>query len=505
MQQMLSAVGFRNVTFPPVVRAREVELDQMVAEGWTTKEGIQNMKNSIWIGPKLVKAFLANAVDQLKVIRGAVAQDLELFIIMEDDVLPVVPTSKLLAEIKETVAELPASADVLYLEMCYERCSQLCLSESTLRIARAVSPKCSAAILYTLHGARKFLDLAVPVWAAVDNMLPLLIERGLLEAYVATPPLLVQDRFFGSAASPGKREVLDQPAVHWPVAPPCVEEDYTVEQVGFWLPDVHEPYFSTLLQLSCPSSPQPGEGRVLMYPGLVEKEEMESFDYVTEQHQQSMRRSCWDKGNSKQGASLRMLTTPNDRFCSTRRVCTLYRELQLNETIVFDDTELADYEAAGKLLYSFTLIISQVMVERRSVCFLVHSQGRVDTTGLETSDTAVVVVRSDDDDADSSDPMPTNVREVRLVGASTAMARIVLAEEAVQRFTFPPVRFDAFVFCSAAQVQDGACQTAAQAVRQGLESGPASASAAADSDVEVLSWRAFADRSATWWARADTI
>ena len=100
-------------------------------------------------------------------------------------------------QLQEVLADLPVSADVLYLEFCYEDCQALRFHPDAPLLARASSPGCAAAMVYTSKGARRVLELCRPVFHAMDVMLPELIRRGMLEAYVMMPPAFHQDAAWG--------------------------------------------------------------------------------------------------------------------------------------------------------------------------------------------------------------------------------------------------------------------------------------------------------------------
>ena len=95
------------------------------------------------------------------------------------------------------LTDLPETADLVYLEYCYEDCTEVRYKPATPTLVRAEAPGCCAAIIYTAKGARKVLDLCTPVFQALDVMLPELIRRGMLEAYHLSPPLFHQDNAWG--------------------------------------------------------------------------------------------------------------------------------------------------------------------------------------------------------------------------------------------------------------------------------------------------------------------
>ena len=93
-----------------------------------------------------------------------------------------------------TLSTLPSTADMVYMEYCFESCSYLWYDKSYPRIARAFEPHCSAAVFFTAQGARKVADLCLPVFNSIDKMYPHLIRKGWLEAYVMTPSAFYQAR-----------------------------------------------------------------------------------------------------------------------------------------------------------------------------------------------------------------------------------------------------------------------------------------------------------------------
>eukprot|EP00960_Hanusia_phi_P011272 329611-Hanusia_phi.AAC.1 len=125
--------------------------------------------------------------------------------------------SSLNHRIKAALDELPSSADMLYLEYCYERCALHCSVSSYVHISRAYRPRCTGAVLFTAKGARKVLHLCKPVFGAIDNMLPILIERGHLEAYLLNVPAFFQDAFWDSDVDRQTR-FPHNPKQHIPVA-----------------------------------------------------------------------------------------------------------------------------------------------------------------------------------------------------------------------------------------------------------------------------------------------
>jgi hypothetical protein len=66
---------------------------------------------------------------------------------------------------------------MVYLEWCYESCSNIWYNQNYPSLGRAVEPSCSAAILFTVQGARKVADLCLPIFDVIDRMYPILIRK----------------------------------------------------------------------------------------------------------------------------------------------------------------------------------------------------------------------------------------------------------------------------------------------------------------------------------------
>ena len=69
--------------------------------------------------------YIANALDHLSHI-GAAGNDMHPLIVLEDDLLAAGGGEEMAASLQAALRELPASADMLYLEFCFETCQQVC-------------------------------------------------------------------------------------------------------------------------------------------------------------------------------------------------------------------------------------------------------------------------------------------------------------------------------------------------------------------------------------------
>ena len=158
--------------------------------------------------------YIAHALDVHDHVAGAGDHGL---LLLEDDLLPgSADVGALRRRLQETLRLLPPSADMLYLEYCFETCSHLRYPPPQARadgyaghypdgyerhyasasgragIARAYAPSCCAAVYFTARGARRVAALILPAFDVIDRMYQYLVHAGLLEAYVAVPPLFYQ-------------------------------------------------------------------------------------------------------------------------------------------------------------------------------------------------------------------------------------------------------------------------------------------------------------------------
>jgi hypothetical protein len=234
---LLLRLGFSNFSFPAVTIKDKMDVGHLQTLGLVTEDFIQTLVNeSHIIHESSAKAYLAHTLDFLAIVGSARADGFEKFIIFEDDINTVewsLPTVQ--ARLHSALEALPPTADLLHLETCYESCALLRYGSSD-KIARASRPGCSGAILVTLKGAARLEQLCKPIWHGIDVMLPKLIEKGLLESYVATPPIFFQDGYFGSDAG-RKYNIRTQEQVfatrkHTPVTTWCWEaEDFFADQL----------------------------------------------------------------------------------------------------------------------------------------------------------------------------------------------------------------------------------------------------------------------------------
>jgi hypothetical protein len=189
--RLLRDDGFTNVSFPDEVGWSEIDEEWMVAADLLSSSLFSRLKRHGDTDRIGEMRYAANALTHIQRVRTA-GEANESIIIMEDDLMAAAPVAVVREQICRTLGNLPPTADLVYLEYCYESCSLLRYDERYPGLARASEPSCSAAILFTAQGARKVATLCLPVFDAVDRMYPQLIRKGWLEAYVMTPAAFYQ-------------------------------------------------------------------------------------------------------------------------------------------------------------------------------------------------------------------------------------------------------------------------------------------------------------------------
>ena len=176
----LNAVGFTNFSFPTTVSWTDLNIEELASDGMINLQAFKQAHP--YVPDEQLLKWIANAYCQLLCIEQGVIDDLPIFGIFEDDLVPARrQPANVAAIILQAVEQLPPTADMLYLEMCHETCSRLSYSPSRPNLMRASNPSCAAAILFTRRGARRVLRGALPIWDVIDVMYPALIEAAALE------------------------------------------------------------------------------------------------------------------------------------------------------------------------------------------------------------------------------------------------------------------------------------------------------------------------------------
>ena len=195
----LKNLGFTNVTFPQIVKWTEVRetWGVMVDRGVLSPSLMARMKDVHDTEGTGYERYAANALTQIQMIRMAAAAD-EPIMILEDDLMVGGDLQATRNSICRALSNLPPSAHMIYLEFCLESCQEIRYNSGFAALARAKSPSCSAAIYFTVAGAKRVADLCFPIFDVIDRMYPTLIAAGQLQAYMILPPVFYQDQFFAS-------------------------------------------------------------------------------------------------------------------------------------------------------------------------------------------------------------------------------------------------------------------------------------------------------------------
>jgi hypothetical protein len=114
-------------------------------------------------------------------------------LVFEDDVKPTIPEHKLMPKINRLINQVPDDWDMIYLEYCNETCFMS--KKITHDLSRAVNPFCTAAILYNTKNLNKIIKMIETHhdYYAIDWIYKINIKNKLINAYISTPPLFVQD------------------------------------------------------------------------------------------------------------------------------------------------------------------------------------------------------------------------------------------------------------------------------------------------------------------------
>jgi len=204
-KELLQALGFTNVFFPQLTTVKDLSPggkrhDLVTHPSWIDPSFFKAISKTGCNTNTTALAYLARVVDQVDIMEEMIASEQSFFAIFEDDMLPVgnfTYTNKL---ISEALSSLPESADFLLLEMCLEDCGKTRVLDSP-RLLKPHSPLCSGATIVTRKGALTLQELIRPAFSSIDNMLQILMEKDMVEAYVSNPVVFFQDGRWGSDAS----------------------------------------------------------------------------------------------------------------------------------------------------------------------------------------------------------------------------------------------------------------------------------------------------------------
>lgn len=218
MEQMLSYVGFLNVSFPPPLHRSEMNIDHLLKEKRISPNFMREGKWTL--------GQIANTVDHIRFLESH-DEHAPFVGIFEDDIVPAVSLSDVVPFIKRTLAALPQSADALYLEMCYERCKDTLPVGDVPYLRRSRHPACAASIIFTKKGRRRVIAAGRPPrHPEVDGTYGRMVRDLQLEAYHAFPLIFAQDAFWGSNMDVADRDLSHAGRIHVARNPICKRTEF---------------------------------------------------------------------------------------------------------------------------------------------------------------------------------------------------------------------------------------------------------------------------------------
>lgn len=195
-EQMLARVGFQHVERAETREGAALDVEGLVAQGQVAANFSKGSS------PEQRLRYMANALDHRTLLERAVHSQRAWVAVFEDDLVLTSSPGEAAARIQGAIASLPADADCLHLEYCYDRCEAALFHHSIPWVSTAYEPFCSAAILYSQQGLRKLLDLSPTIYTAHDDVIAQGCREKLLNCFKLRKPVFAQDAFWGSNLSP---------------------------------------------------------------------------------------------------------------------------------------------------------------------------------------------------------------------------------------------------------------------------------------------------------------
>lgn len=140
---------------------------------------------------------ISHSLTYLKLLSDS---DEDRILILEDDIINTKSKDTIKRDLDYIIYNYPKDADMIYLEMCYEKCLFDVNVKDTF--VKLTNPTCAAAIAYLDKIKRKnlvknLLLNSMPDTKPIDNCFSFLIENKFINAY-AYDLLFIQDNNFGS-------------------------------------------------------------------------------------------------------------------------------------------------------------------------------------------------------------------------------------------------------------------------------------------------------------------
>jgi hypothetical protein len=117
MERLLPDLGFTNFSFPPGIAAKDLDIPSLLASGSVHPDAVARISDCPYKGPSAVAPYLANAAAHAAAIRACAAHGDTLCGVFEDDLVAPSGSAAARTHIAAVLSELPADADLLYLEV----------------------------------------------------------------------------------------------------------------------------------------------------------------------------------------------------------------------------------------------------------------------------------------------------------------------------------------------------------------------------------------------------
>ncbi|MGB1606174.1 MAG: hypothetical protein ACPIOQ_76310, partial [Promethearchaeia archaeon] len=155
------------------------------------------------------------------------------------------------SRIRGSLGALPAEADTLHLEYCFDACDKALFSRDNQWACAAHQPFCSAAIVYSSKGLSKLRSSLDTVTTAHDDRIASLCQERHLNCFKLRHPVFAQDMYWKSSLSPdqdGPSLVDGKHELHWDV-PLCRGDQGQLTFVRVDMANHYQPPQGTLPEL----------------------------------------------------------------------------------------------------------------------------------------------------------------------------------------------------------------------------------------------------------------
>ena len=115
------------------------------------------------------------------------------FIIMEDDLMSMIPTENIKSYILKLIQNVPKDWNMIYLEYCLEMCSLAKEIPTNTHIKKAFKPYCAAAILFRYENIDSVVNCIENKKNPLSFTYSSCIRENKIVAYISDPPIFSQD------------------------------------------------------------------------------------------------------------------------------------------------------------------------------------------------------------------------------------------------------------------------------------------------------------------------